>query len=112
MDVERIGKKKAYICQPVKGKSPIEISKAREKGIHFLEGKGYEVICTYFSKEWLEKLYEGGCGYLNEPLAFLAKSLGDMAKCDAVYFAEDWQDSQACRLEHAAAEGCGLYIFD
>jgi hypothetical protein len=35
-----------------------------------------------------------------------------MELCDGVYFMENWQESEGCRIERARAEAWGLAIFD
>lgn len=93
---------KAMISQPMANRTEEEIVKAREKAKVFLESKGYEVINTKFD-DWhpLEDTK-------NIPLAFLAKSLESMSKCDMVYFCDGWRDARGCVIENVVAYHYGL----
>lgn len=74
-------KQTAMISQPMKDLSSEEIIKIREKAIRALETFGYDVIDNFFTDD----------GFITDdikhkPVAYLAKSLDVMSKCDAVYF--------------------------
>ena len=102
--------KKAMLSQPMAGKSDAEIVATREKAIHALESRGYEIVNTLFtdacsSQENMEKR-----GVVQIPLCFLAKSLENMSLCHAAYFCKGWESARGCRIEHAAAHAYGLDI--
>lgn len=46
----------------------------------------------------------------NLPLFLLSKSLETMAKCDAIYFNNGWEEDIACQFEHYVASYFGLEI--
>lgn len=94
--------KKAMISQPMANRTEKEIVKVREKAKAFLESKGYEVINTKFD-DWHPPE-----DTKNIPLAFLAKSLESMSKCDAVCFCDGWLHARGCVIEHLTADYYGL----
>ena len=98
--------KKAMISQPMRNKTEEEITTTRKRAVERLVNLGYEVVDTYFSDEWLNKQDEKEIANLS--LYFLAKSLKEMAKCDAVYFCRDWEQARGCRLEEQAALEYGV----
>lgn len=98
-------KKKAMISQPMSGLTTEEIKRTKEKALKCLEEKGYEVLNTLFDDEWKN----GQPSDVNSvQIHFLAKALGVMSKCSAVYFCKGWEQSNGCRIEHATAESYGL----
>lgn len=97
--------KKAMISQPMAGKTREEILQVKEKAVKSLKEKGYEVINTYF-EDFNESEFK------NKPLAYLAESLKEMAKCDCVYFCKGWETTRGCKLEHFAAMEYGLDIIE
>lgn len=98
---------KAMISQPMAGKTDAEITAARKKAIQYLEGKGYEVVDSYFRDEFAEPIENA-----NKGIYFLAKSLEKMSECTAVYFCRGAQAARGCRIEHAVAEAYGLTCID
>ena len=93
------------ISQPMKDLSSEKIVEAREKAIHTLETFGYDVINNFFTDD----------GFITEdtkhtPVAYLAKSLEVMSKCDAVYFIKGWETARGCKIEHEIAKAYGLAI--
>ena len=98
-------KKKAMICQPMRGLTDEEILSVRNKAKSFLENLGYEVIDTYFDQSNPESVK-------NLPLYYLSKALSKMADCDTVYFCKGWEDTRGCVIEHNAAAAYGLNILD
>lgn len=96
----------AMISQPMAGKSDEEILRTRLIIADRLNAFGYGVVDTLFGNQY-DKEAEG----MNRPLFYLAKSLEAMARCDAVYFAKDWEQTRGCQIEHQAAVAYGLQIF-
>lgn len=101
---------KAMLSQPMAGKTDEEIIAARERAIKILEERGYEVVNTLFTDEWYSNESMKERGVVQIPLCFLAKSLENMSKCDAVYFCEGWKNARGCRIEHEVAVEYGLDI--
>lgn len=112
IEMEKIGgkyimKKVAMISQTMGGKTKQEILQTREKAVAALSKKEYEVLNTYFNdseQDLKEK------GFNNVPLYYLAKSLEEMSKCDAVYFCKGWKNARGCKIEHKTAKAYGLNI--
>lgn len=102
--------KKAMISQPMKGKSEKEIVETRERALKFLESQGYEFVNTLFTDEWYNPANMEKRGVVNIPLAFLAKSLENMANCHVAYFCKDWDTARGCQIEHSVAKAYGLEI--
>lgn len=90
------------------GKSEDEIISARNAAIIALEG--YEIVNTLFTDEWYSKESLAKRGVVQIPLAFLAKSLENMSKCDVVYFCKGWESARGCKIEHEVAKTYGLHI--
>lgn len=98
-------KRTIMISQPMKDLSSDKIIKIRENAIHTLETFGYDVIDNFFTDD----------GFITEdtkhtPVAYLAKSLDVMSKCDAVYFVKGWETARGCKIEHEIAKAYGLAI--
>lgn len=98
-------RQKAMISQPMKGMSRDDILAAREDAIAFLTERGYDVEDTFFTDD----------GFIsddtkNVSIAYLAKSIEAMSKCDAVYFCKGWETARGCKIEHEIALRYGLTI--
>lgn len=90
--------KKAFISQPMKGKTVERIEEERQKLKENLMEMGYEVVDSVF-KDFPTADEE----YKSVPLAYLAKSLNILAKCDGIAFASGWANARGCRIEHECA---------
>lgn len=101
---------KAMVSQPMGGKTDEEIAATREKAIGAIVKKGYEVVDTLFTDEWYNKESAKSGDVVQRPLFFLAKSLEEMSKCNAVYFCKGWEKARGCKIEHDAAVDYGLHI--
>lgn len=101
---------KAMLSQPMAGKTEEEIKETRERAIQVLREKGYEIVNTLFTDEWYSKESMEERGVVQIPLCFLAKSLGSMSLCHAVYFCKGWENTRGCRIEHDAAVAYGLDV--
>lgn len=102
--------KKLMISQPMGGKSEEEITATRERGIAYAEQHGFEFVNTRFTDEWYSKEGMEERGVVNVPLCFLAKSLENMSKCHAAYFAKGWESARGCKAEHDIAKAYGVEI--
>lgn len=100
--------KYAMLSQPMAGKTDEEIIATRERAIKALEGMGYTVINTLFTDEWYSEEAMSKRGVVNRPLTFFAKSVENMALCNAAYFCKGWENTRGCSLEHAVAKAYGL----
>ena len=100
--------KKAMIAQPMAGKSEEEIRETRERITAELVAKGYEVVNTLFEDEMYGNKEMAARGIKNIGLYLLGKSLQEMSKCDAVYFAKGWENARGCRFERAAVNSYGV----
>lgn len=101
---------KAMLSQPMADKTHEEIVKTRERAIHALQERGYEIVNTLFTDEWYDKEAMEARGVVQIPLCFLAKSLENMSLCHAAYFCKGWEQARGCRIEHEAAKTYGLKI--
>ena len=102
--------KKAMLSQPMAGKTEAEIIATRERAVHELQRRGYEVVNTLFTDEWYSDKSLKARGVVNIPLCFLAKSLENMSLCHVAYFCKGWENARGCRIEHEAAQAYGLTI--
>ena len=98
-------KQTIMISQPMKDLSSEKIIKIREKAIETLEAFGYDVIDKFFTDD----------GFVTDdtkhtPVAYLAKSIEVMSKCDGVYFCKGWEKARGCKIEHEIAIAYGLAI--
>lgn len=102
--------KKAMISQPMNGLSDETILDVKEKALQVLNEKGFEVINTLFSDEYISKEKPADIEIKNRPIYFLGKSLLKMNLCDAVYFCKGWENAIGCKIEHEVAKAYGLEI--
>ena len=98
-------KQTAMISQPMKDISSDDILATREKAINTLEQFGYDVVDNYFADD----------GFVSDdtkniPVAYLAKSIAIMAKCNVVYFCRGWETARGCKIEHEIANSYGLAV--
>ena len=98
-------KRTIMISQPMKDLSSEKIVDDREKAIHTLETFGYDVIDIFFTDDGFITDYTK-----HTPVAYLAKSIEVMSKCDAVYFCKGWEKARGCKIEHEIAKAYGLAI--
>lgn len=98
-------KQTIMISQPMKDFSREKIIEIREKAIDTLEAFGYDVIDTFFTDNSIIT-----DDTKHTPVAYLAKSLDVMSKCDAVYFVKGWETAKGCKIEHEIAKTYGLAV--
>lgn len=91
------------ISQPMGGLSDDEILLKRDKVKNILELEGHAVIDTFYTTGLPKSVRNSG-------LFWLGASLMDMAKCDAVYFCEGWENARGCKIEHDAALTYGVTV--
>lgn len=95
---------RAFISQPMRGKTNEEILAVRKKAIDdvekMMDDEPVEVIDSYCE----DYNPDNGC----IPLKYLAKGLELLAGADVVYFAKGWKDARGCRIEHEAAVEYGI----
>lgn len=99
-------KQKIMISQPMTGLSSDKIIKIREKAIDILKAFNYDVIDNFF----IDYSFIPDDTKHNIPVAYLAKSIEVMSKCDAVYFIKGWEKNRGCKIEHEIAKNYGLAI--
>ena len=100
--------KKLFISQPMTGLSHeqilLERNRAYERAKEVLKDDVVVVLDSYF--------YDYNPTNNRIPLQYLAKSLTVLANADIVYFAEGWEGSKGCRIEHQCAiEYCIPFIY-
>ena len=100
-------RQKAMISQPMNGMSIDDILAARESATAFLTEQGYDVEDTFFTDDCFIS-----DDTRNVSIAYLAKSIEAMSKCDTVYFCKGWANARGCKIEHKIAEEYGLIIID
>lgn len=101
-------KQTAMISQPMKDISSDDILVTREKAINTLEQFGYDVVDNYFADFPDDGFVSDDTK--NIPIAYLAKSIAIMAKCNAVYFCRGWETARGCKIEHEIANSYGLAV--
>lgn len=103
-------RQKAMISQPMKGMSSDDILAAREYATACLKEQGYDVVDNYFA-DFPDNDFVSD-DTRNVSVAYLAKSIEAMSKCDAVYFCKGWANARGCKIEHKIAEEYGLITID
>lgn len=103
--------RKAMFSAPMAGRTDEQISKTRAKAKILLETMGYEFVNTVFTEE-PEFAFDAmeARGVKNIPLHYLAHSIVNMSKCDAVLFCRGWEKARGCMIEHEAAKKYGVLI--
>ena len=104
--------KRVMISQPMNGKSIPEIEAARNRARLTVDRLGYEIIDTWFKKDFENPEYrtklEEEEGVTNIPVNFLARAIEAMSKVDVVFFCRGWQNTRGCKIEQQIAEAYGL----
>ena len=91
----------------MKDMSSDDILAVRENAIAYLRKQGYDVEDSFFTDD----------GFVsddtrNVSVAYLAKSIEAMSKCDAVYFCKGWANARGCTIENEIDKKYGLIIID
>lgn len=97
--------KKAMISQPMKGLTDEEVLQVKNEAVSYLNKKGYEVVNTFFEDFDESK-------YTNIGIAYLAKSLDELAKVDVLYCCKGWENARGCVFEHDIAKAYGVEIIE
>ena len=95
--------KKLFISQPMRGKSNDEILQARNEAIvraRNIANEEIEVIDSFFQDAPVDA----------KPLWFLGKSIELLSTADFAYFAEGWESTRGCVIEHECAVRYGIPI--
>ena len=95
--------KKLFISQPMRGKNNDEIRQVRNESIviaHNICNEDIEVIDSFFE----------GAPVDAKPLWYLGRSIELLAEADYVYFAEGWDKTRGCIIEHECAVRYGIPI--
>lgn len=92
---------KAFISQPMRGKTNKQIREERAELVEKLELDGYEVLDTVF---------DNAPKNTDEAVYYLAKSIEYLAKADTVVFMKGWEQARGCRIEHTVAYEYGKEI--
>lgn len=96
---------KAMISQPMNNLTADYILSRRQNAMNTLKNFGYDIEDTFFTSD----------NYISDDtkffsVAYLAKSIEAMSKCDAVYFCKGWEEARGCKIEHEVAKNYGLAI--
>ena len=90
-------KEKVFLSQPMAGIDDKDIKSLRNSIKKFLEGNGYELIDSYLKDD------------SKSPIEMLGKSIELMSDADYVYFANNWELSRGCQIEHQVAKAYNKY---
>lgn len=90
---------KAFISQPMRGKTNEEIKEERQAVIERLEQMGYEVIDSIFD-------YDD-----KNPIYYLGKSIEAMSDADLVVFMKGFNETRGCQVEYCTAMAYEKEIF-
>lgn len=99
---------KAFISQPMKDKSEIEISTVRERAINDLKkiyGEDIEIIDSYIAEN-------PPTDCKNIPLWYFGKSIDKLVDADVLYSCPQWDMNRGCILEHEIAKSYGIKILN
>jgi hypothetical protein len=96
---------------PMAGRTDAQIDETRARAKALLEANGYEFVNTVFGDEpeWSTEALKAE-GIQNIPLAYLAGSLRNLAKCDAILMMKGWEHARGCLIEFQAARAYGVRI--
>lgn len=98
---------KVFISVPMKGRSEEDIKSdiERAKGILRSAIDNVEFADSFYKDDVESRV----CDAKKHPgLAYLGRSLKDMADCDIVFFCNGWEHARGCWLEKRAARSYGL----
>ena len=96
---------RAFISQPMNGRTNEEIKAEREKAIESLRsryGEDIEIVDSFFED----------APHDAKPLWFLAKSLEKLSTADVAYFCKGWEEARGCRIENTCAIEYGLEVVE
>lgn len=93
---------KIMLSQPMGGRTENEINKEREELIKLFAEKGIAVADTLFDDFVPD--------YINAGVYFLGKSIMALARVDALFMCDGWENAKGCRIEKEIAEEYGVKI--
>ena len=96
---------KAFISQPMNGRTDSEIKAEREAAIAQAKeafGEDIEIIDSFFENSPHDA----------KPLWFLGKSLELMSSADVVIFIGDWSSARGCNIEYTCAMAYGMRTWE
>ena len=96
---------KAFISQPMNGKTNEEIKSERQKAVDSLKkkyGNDIEIIDSFFEN----------APHDAKPLWFLGKALEMLSTADVVYFCKGWENARGCKIENLCALEYGLEVIE
>ena len=96
---------KAFISQPMKGKSNEEIKEERQKAIDSLKekyGEDLEIVDSFFEN----------APHDAKPLWFLGKAIQLLSTADVAYFCKGWENARGCKIENTCALEYGLEVVE
>lgn len=96
--------KKVFVSLPMKEKTRTEILSEQANILARVNEKLNEPVMLVGS--YLRELYS------QNPLECLGENIKHMANANCVVFAEGWENSRGCVIEHMCAEKYGLEILE
>lgn len=94
---------KVMISQPMNGRKKDDIEKERQEIINKFKKMHIEVIDTLFD-------YEIEDENINQGIYYLANSLKELSKVDALYCVDGWEKARGCRIEREVAIEYGIKV--
>lgn len=94
---------KVMISQPMNGRKNIEIKQERQEIIEKFKKMHIEVVDTLFDYEITDE-------NINAGIYYLADSLKELSKVDALYCTDGWEKSRGCRIENEVAKEYGIKV--
>lgn len=94
--------KKVFISQPMAGKTREQIITERIQALEEVTrilGTDVEIIDTVLN-----------LGKDALPLEYLGESIKLLARADAIYMMDGWENARGCRIEHECAEAYGIPV--
>ena len=95
---------KAFISQPMNGKTDAEILKERSDAFALIKNvwEDAELIDTFINEPLTEK--HGG-------LRYLSKSIEMLDEADGIWMMKGWETARGCKLEHDCALAYGIPVY-
>lgn len=90
---------KIFISQPMNGREQADIIKERQEITTLIEH-------TFLDPYVLDSFVENAKNV--NPLFCLGYAIQVLSKADYAFFADGWQDSRGCRIEHECCEKYGI----
>lgn len=98
---------KVFISVPMRGRTEGEIRSAIERAKDIVRSRMGDV--EFADSFYGDDVESRECDAKEHPgLAYLGRSLKDMADCDIVFFCKGWDQARGCYVEKHAARSYGL----